>query len=137
MTTKTKRDKKMELNRKILKIILNVWSVITMMLFVVDFFSGGRYDSSTSAIGVIYLALLGIYVGEKEYIRWSNHFVSKYIGESFVVVWTALMIMFAVMAPFSEGKYHVPTEFAIIYTSIIGIFAVTRHSKGLKGSKNG
>lgn len=135
MNKKQTLEAKNNFNRWIFKWILNIWSVITMGLFILDFFSGNRFDSAASSVGIIYIAMLGIYVSEKEYIRWSNHFISKFIGESFVIVWTSLMIMFTILAPLSEGKYTVPQEFAIVYTSIIGVFAITRHSKTMKYKK--
>lgn len=127
---------KIKVQRRILKTILNLWAIITLGLFILDFFSGNRYDSLASSVGVIYLAILGIYVSEKEYIRWHNHFISKFLGESFVVVWTAVMIMFVITAPLSEGRYTVPEEFAVVYASIIGVFAITRHSKIMKSKNN-
>lgn len=126
---------KKRLNRWVLKWLLNIWSVITMGLFILDFFSGNRFDSTASTIGIIYIAILGIYVSEKEYIRWNNKFASKFIGEGFIIAWTILMVMFTVLAPLSEGKYIVPPEFAIVYTSIIGVFAITRQSKAMKYNK--
>ena len=124
--------KKATINRRILKLILNFWTIVTIGLLVLDFFSGNKYNSSVSAIGAIYLAMLGIYVSEKEFIRWKTKFSSKFIGESFVGVWTAIMAMFVIAAPLSNGAFSVPTEFPVIYTSVIGVFAITQHSKSLK-----
>ena len=122
-------------NRLILKVILNLWSIITITMFMVDFISGNRYDTSTSSVGVIYLIILGIYVSDKEYSRWKNNFVSRFLGESFVVAWTIMMVMFVVLAPLSDGYFKIPADFAFIYTSVIGTFAITMHSKALKQSK--
>jgi hypothetical protein len=125
-------EKKMLLNRRILKLILNFWTILTITLFTVDFFSGNRFDSSAGVVGIIYMAILGIYAGEKEYVRWKTKFVSYFIGEAFVILWTIIMAIFVVLAPLSAGAYKLPAEFAIVYTSTIGIFAITRHSKSLK-----
>jgi len=122
MDKSTIQEKKLLANRWILKMILNLWTIIAMLLFSLDFLSGNKFDSSASAIGVIYLAILGIYAGEKEYSRWKSKFISNFIGETFVVIWTGLM-------------YKIPPEFAIVYTSVIGVFALTRHSKALKSRK--
>lgn len=43
-----------------LKILLNVWTILTILIFVLDFFSGNKFDSQAGAIGIIYLAILGI-----------------------------------------------------------------------------
>ena len=115
-----------------LKLILNLWTVIAICLFAADFFSGNKYNSSASVIGIIYLALLGIYAGEKEYIRWKTRFVSRFSGEAFVAIWTVLMVTFAIAAPLSQGAFRLPAEFAVVYTSVIGVFAITQHSKNLR-----
>jgi len=115
-----------------LKVILNIWTFVTIILFSIDFFSGNMYDSATSVISVIYLALLGIYVGEKEFIRWKTDFYSKFSGEVFVAVWTTVMVIFVIAAPLSQGFFRVPAEFAVVYTSVVGVFAISQHSKNLK-----
>lgn len=119
-------------HRRILKGILNLWTIITITMFMVDFISGNRYDTSSSAIGVIYLIILGIYVSDKEYSRWQNNFASRFLGEGFVVAWTVMMVLFVVLAPLSDGYFRIPAEFAFIYTSVVGTFAITMHSKALK-----
>ncbi|OGY43370.1 MAG: hypothetical protein A2729_04305 [Candidatus Buchananbacteria bacterium RIFCSPHIGHO2_01_FULL_39_14] len=129
--TPTANSKNPFVHRLILKIILNLWTILTIAIFAADFFSGNKFDSSASAIGIIYLAILSIYASEKEYTRWKNHFISKYLGESFVIVWTIVMAIFAVIAPLSAGQFKIPAEFAIIYTSVIGVYAITQHSKVL------
>ena len=121
--------------RWILKTILNLWTILTVIIFTIDFFSGNKFDSSASAIGMIYLAILAIYAGEKEYTRWKKKFISHYIGEIFVIIWTVIMVIFVVTAPLSQGLYKVPAEFAIVYTSVIGVFAITQRSKALHGRK--
>lgn len=122
-------------HRLILKIILNFWTLAAMIFFLADFFSGNRFDSTASSIGIIYLALLGIYVGEKEYTRWKNKFVSKFLGESFVILWTIIMVIMVIIAPFTQGLFRVPEQFAIIYSSVIGVFAVTQYSKTMRERK--
>lgn len=116
-------------DRLVLKLILNFWTVLTMALFVADFLSGHKFSISATAISIIYLAILGIYTSEKEYARWQNNFKSKFAGESFVIGWTIIMAFFVVASAFFSDIYQVPEEFAAMYTAIIGIFAVSYHSK--------
>ena len=127
-----KKEKTRATDRWILKIILNFWTILTMILFIADFASGNKFDSSASTIGIIYLAILGIYVSEKEYIRWKSKFESYFLGEGFVVAWTIIMAAFVISAPLSGGRLRLPTEFAIVYTSVIGAFAISQHSKNLR-----
>lgn len=114
-----------------LKLILNIWTFVTICLFTLDFFSGNTFDSSAGIVGVIYMALLSIYAGQKELIRWQTDFSSRFIGESFIGIWTALMVIFALTAPFSNGMFKLPEEFAVVYTTVVGIYAITQYSKNL------
>lgn len=123
------------LDRLVLKRILNFWTILTMALFLADYFSSHRFDISASSIGVIYLAILGIYTSEKEYVRWRYKFQSKFVGEWFVVAWTIIMAIFVILTPFSNGYYKVPEEFAVMYTAIIGVFAISHHSKNIHTRK--
>jgi ABC-type Mn2+/Zn2+ transport system permease subunit len=129
--------KKAELDqqRVVLKVILNFWTFVTMVLFVLDFFSGNQYNSTSSAIGLIYLSVLGIYASEKEYVRWKNKFASQFFGEFFIVTWTTIMLIFVATAPFSNGNLRVPGEFVVVYTSVVGVFAITQYSKKLRNLK--
>ena len=130
------KDKENSLfDRVVLKRILNFWTVLAMAFFLADFFSGHRFDVSASSIGVIYLAILGIYTSEKEYVRWRYKFQSKFTGEGFVIAWTVIMALFVILAPLSHGNYKVPEEFAVMYTAIIGVFAVSHHSKRIRQRK--
>ena len=127
-----KKEKILIRHRLILKVILNFWTLFTILLFGIDFFSGNKIDTSASAIGIIYMAILGIYASEKEYSRWKTRFNSHFFGESFIVIWTIAMVIFVVCAFISPGSYKIPTEFSIVYTSVIGVFAITQHSKTLR-----
>lgn len=114
-----------------LKILLNIWTILTILTFLLDFFSGHKFNSQAGAIGIIYLAILGIYAGDKEYTRWNENFISHFLGETFIVAWTALMIMFVMIAPLSQGLLKVPAEFALVYTGVVGVFVITQRSKSL------
>jgi len=129
------KDQKNLADRWVLKIILNLWTFLTMALFTVDFLSGNKFDSSASVIGIIYLAILGIYVSEKEYIRWRSKFISYFIGEGFIIAWTVIMVIFVIGAPLSFGRLHLPAEFAMVYTSVVGAYAISQHSKNLYRQK--
>lgn len=135
MKKKQNLFEKTKFDRWILKILLNFWSVIALILFIADFASQNLLDSAASAVGVIYVAILGIYVSEKEYVRWKDSYKSNYLGESFVVLWTIVMALFVILAPVSGGYYRIPEEFALVYTSIIGIFAISRQSRNLRVNK--
>ena len=130
-----KKKENIFFDRFVLKVILNFWTVLTMALFVADFLSGHHFSVSATAISIIYLAILGIYTSEKEYARWRDNFQSKFVGEGFVIGWTIIMAFFVILAALFSDIYKVPEEFAAMYTAIIGVFAVSYHSKRIHKRK--
>jgi len=132
---KGKKKENIFFDRLVLKVILNFWTVLTMAFFMLDFFSSHEFDIASSAISIIYMAILGIYTSEKEYERWKNRFTSQFAGEGFVIAWTIIMAIFVIMAPFSDGLYKIPEESAVMYTVVIGVFAVSNHSKRIHNRK--
>ncbi len=114
---------------RVWQILTNLWTFATMGFFVVNFFSGDRYSTSSTAIAIIYTAILGIYASAKEFDRWQNSHSGKRLGELFVVLWTALMLFFIITATISYGKYRIPSEFSATYIAVLSIFALTQKSK--------
>ena len=105
-----------------------------MGLFVVDFFSYHTYDVATSSAAVIYIGVLTIYVGSKEYYRWKipSKFQSKYTGEVFIFVWTIVMMTFVIFAFMANGLFKIPSEFMATYIYILGVYAVSQQSKSFR-----
>jgi tellurite resistance protein TehA-like permease len=116
---------------KTLRILTNFWSLAAITLFVLDFIQKGRIEALSSTIGVLYLLILGYYTGTKEFCRWQDYHDSKHhIGELFVGVWTLLVVGLMVFS-FINPSYHVSGALIALYTTIVGIFALTQHSKTL------
>ena len=119
------------------KMLTNIWTIITILLFCLDFLSGNKIDSSAAAVGIIYIAILGLYVTSKEFERWQTKgYPSQYFGEIYVIFWTIIMLIFAVGAATSNGLFTMPGEFVITYISVLGILAVTHRSKQMHQKKH-
>ncbi|MBU1131422.1 hypothetical protein KJ840_04785 [Patescibacteria group bacterium] len=120
--------------RSFWKNLSNLWGIIAMGFFIIDFFSYHRYSVGTSAVSVIYIGVLGLYVTSKEYYRWKSKekFESKYFGEIYVVIWTIIMLTFVMVAFISNGLMKIPGEFVTTYISALGIFAISQQSKNFK-----
>jgi small-conductance mechanosensitive channel len=114
-----------------LRILTNIWTFVALFLFSIDFFSGNKYNSQASAVAVIYLAILALYAGTKEFDRWYHYHKSLHIGEYFVVIWTALVLIMVMLAPFSKGAYKLPGELVATYIAVVGILILTQRSKAL------
>ncbi|MFH1598331.1 MAG: hypothetical protein ABIB97_04690 [Patescibacteria group bacterium] len=120
----------MEYEGKIWRILTNTWTVVAIILFTFDFASANRYDSSMGAVAAIYIAILSIYVGTKEFERWQSHYSDNYYGEIYVIIWTIFVLIASTTAPFTK-MFQVPTELVIVYTVVLSIFALSRRSKTL------
>ena len=105
-----------------------------MGLFIIDFFSFHRYDIGVSAVAVIYIGVLGLYVTSKEFYRWKGKekFISKYRGEIYIILWTIIMVIFVISAFITNGLFKIPNEFIATYISTLGIFAISQQSKSFK-----
>jgi len=104
---------------------------IEIVLFVISFLSGSFYESLANISGVIYLALLSIYVGTKEFNRWHNYHKSIHYGELSIIFWTILVIWLMVLNIIHKGRFHFPNELVALYIAVLGIFAITQESKAL------
>jgi uncharacterized membrane protein len=124
------------LNQKTWKVLTNIWSFIAMAFFTLDFFSkSDNYGNISMTVAIIYTAILGIYVGTKEYDRWQNSHDSKRLGELFIVFWTILIFFFLIMSTLSGGKYKIPSELSATYIAVLSIFAITQKSKQMHEEK--
>jgi len=113
------------------KRLADFWALFTLTLFTLDFFTRHQFKASATAIAVIYVAILGTFAGQKEYFRWKNKYISKFFGEGFVILWTAVLAILIVIA-FINQSYDLPDEMAIVYISVLTFFFVTWKSKTLK-----
>lgn len=108
-----------------------------MGFFLFDFFTEDKYSGYAAAVSIIYITILGIYAGTKEFDRWQNSHHSKRRGEWFIIFWTMIIIFFIVTAIVSGGKYRIPSEFTATYIALLSIFALTQRSKFLHNKKEG
>jgi len=117
--------------RKFWKTLLNAWTLIIILTLALDFFSRNLYNEASGITSTIYIAILGIYVADKEFERWTDkgRFISKYFGEIFIAIWTVLMIFFLIISLISQQEYHLTNAMVGTYISVLGIFAITQRSK--------
>jgi len=115
------------------KILSNFWGSLTAIFFLLTFFKIYDLSHVLADITIIYLSILSIFAGVKEFNRWKNgKFLSNYHGEVFVIIWTFLIFTFIIFSAYDETNYKMSTEFTATYLSVLGIFAISRKSKNLK-----
>jgi hypothetical protein len=117
------------------RVLAGFWALFSMVLFIVEFLFFDKSDAVPNTASIIYVTILSIYAGTKEFHRWSRkEFTSQYWGEIFVVCWTIFMIGMIVYSltltkPLPEGLIGT-------YVAILTIFALTRRSKALYHRKH-
>ena len=114
------------------KILTNFWGFVTAIVFLATFFNVWDLSHLLTDITIIYLSILSIFAGVKEYSRWkSKNFLSKYNGEIFVLAWTILMMLFIIITAYNQS-YKLYSQFTATYLSVLGIFAISLKSKNLR-----
>lgn len=126
------KTKKPTVEMRFWKALVNFWSVITAVVFLTTFFKVYDLSNILSSVSIIYITILSIFTGIKEFSRWRSQkkFLSRYNGEIFIVAWTLIMVIFMfVAAIYPEHKIY--GQFTATYLSVLGIFGVSLKSKTL------
>jgi hypothetical protein len=87
-------------------------------------------------LSAIYVAVLAIYVSDKEFERWQNLHSSKHPGEWFVLGWSLLIISLLIAEFVTNNGYRVPDLVVYVYITVLGVLAITRKSKVLYEKKS-
>ena len=113
------------------RFLTNIWTCVAIIIYILDFASNNLYDASAAAVSAIYIAVLSIYVGTKEFERWQAHYARNYYGEVYIIIWTIFMMVACFSATLSQGDFRIPPGLVVVYTVILSIFAISRRSKSL------
>lgn len=123
-------------NEKIWRVLTNLWTVIFMAFLIADFFAKNKYEYLTAPFSVIYVGILGLYVGTKEFDRWYEMHDSRHPGEVFVIAWTVVILGLLGLSVFmNHGGYSVSSEAIADYIMVLSVFALTQKSKTLHDQK--
>ena len=113
----------------------NIWSLLCYAAIIYDFLHDHALGDLLPSILVIYVALLTIYAGAKEFERWFEVYDSRHPGEFFVIGWTILMVGIIVTKILLHKFYPIPGEVIATYIAVLSIMAITEKSKRLKFRK--
>ncbi len=111
--------------------LLNLWSLVVYTAVIFNFIRNGAYDQQMDTLLVIYIALLAIYAGDKEFERWHDKHQSRHPGEVFVLIWTVLMIGLAVCQFIFDKPSGLTSDVVAAYIAVLSVLAVTRRSRTL------
>ncbi len=107
-----------------------------MAFLLFDFFSKNSYDGLTTPFSAVYIGVLSLYVGTKEFDRWYElHDKGRHPGELFVLGWTGIMVILFI-ASFVKGPgYKISPDATAVYIMVLSVFALTQKSKQLYRQK--
>ena len=122
-------------DEKIWRIITNFWTALFIVFLIANFFSLDKYEYLIAPFSVVYIGVLSLYVGTKEFDRWYELHEGRHPGEIFVIVWTVVIVgLFALSFSFGSG-HRVSSEVVADYIMVLSIFALTQKSKRLHKEK--
>lgn len=116
--------------------LLNFWSIVLYILIFYDFIENNALADYLAPFAAIYIAILAIYVSDKEFERWNrlNH-NGRHPGELFIAAWTVLIFFLIISAFILSKPYKLPTEITSTYIAALSILAITQKSKSLYRKK--
>jgi uncharacterized membrane protein YoaK (UPF0700 family) len=123
-------------SEKLWRWLTNFWTLVFMVLLVVNFFTGNKYDFLIAPFSVIYVGILGLYVGTKEFDRWYDLHESRHPGELFVIAWTVVIFALLILSIALQDGHKVSSEAIAVYIMVLSVFALTQKSKKLHQHKH-
>jgi uncharacterized membrane protein len=122
-------------DERIWRVITNFWTLIFIAFVIADFISRNAYDFLVAPMSVIYIGILTLYVGTKEFDRWYEIHNSRHPGEIFVLLWTVAIFSLMLFSFIDGGTRKVSSEVIAVYIMVLSVFALTQKSKSLHREK--
>lgn len=110
-----------------------IWGTLYLVLITLDFFFANKYEYILGSFGVLYIAVVSIFVGSKEFDRWHNTHPGKRHGEFFVIAFSFLLVVFFISSFFLGPEYKVGTDVIATYIAILSVYVLSQKSKELYG----
>ncbi|MCF7795185.1 hypothetical protein K9M50_02400 [Patescibacteria group bacterium] len=111
--------------------IINFWTIVFMIFIVYDFINNNQLIEIMGSLAAIYIGVLAIYVGNKEFERWYDIHRSKHPGEIYVIIWTLLVFGIIVLDVVLQKEYKLPSGVVSSYLAVMTILVITNKSKSL------
>lgn len=122
-------------DERIWRSLTNFWTIIFIVFLVINFFEKNILDFLIAPFSVIYIGILGLYVGTKEFDRWYDIHESRHPGELFVLAWTVVIFGLLILSAILQNGYSVSSEAIAVYIMVLSVFALTQKSKRLHERK--
>lgn len=114
---------------RIWRVLSYVWTVAFIVFLAFNFLNKDIYEGFVGPFSIVYIGILGFYVGTKEFSRWCKLHHSRHPGEIFVIAWTVLILAFFILPFFLGPEYKTSSETVTDYIVVLSVFALTQQSK--------
>lgn len=109
--------------------LTNFWSFVFFTAVIFDFLTNNGLHDILDTLAFIYIGILAVYSGHKEFERWHHQHESQHPGEMFVIFWTAMIIVLVLLDAILKKPYHLPSSVISAYIAVLSILAITERSK--------
>ncbi len=116
-------------NFNFLRKLINFWTVFYFSVIIYDFLFTLQISNLLDITSAVYIGVLAIYVGDKEFERWYNKHQSRHPGEVFVVLWTVLIFFLIFFGAVLKNNHFLPSSIVSSYIAVLTILVITRKSK--------
>jgi uncharacterized protein YacL len=116
--------------------LINFWTLFFFVIIIYDFIYGPLLGSIINTFSTIYISVLAIYVGNKEFERWYDKHQGKHPGEIFVFLWTFIIFLLIISSLIIKPNYQIPNPVISSYIAVLTILVITNKSKQVYISKN-
>ncbi len=122
-------------DEKIWRILTNIWTIVFVGFLIANFFLMNHLEYLVLPFSVVYIGVLGLYTGTKEFNRWYEMHDGRHPGELFVILWTTVIFFLFVASFFLGQDYKLSSEVIADYIMVLSVFALTQNSKRLYKKK--
>ena len=116
-------------DERIWRLLTNFWTLVFLGFIIINFFLLGKYNILMPPLSALYVGVLTLYVGTKEFDRWYEFHDSRHPGEIFVAIWSVIVLALFFYSFWSGAAYSIPAEVIADYIAVLSIFALTQKSK--------
>ena len=116
-------------DEKVWRLVTDLWTIVFLIFIAINFATANRYEYLVGPFAAIYVGILTLYIGTKEFDRWHQTHVGRHPGEIFVYAWTVIIFGLFIASMFLGGNYKIPPEIVASYIAVLSIFAFTEKSK--------
>lgn len=118
-------------------IITSFWTIFYFVFVILNFYFKNAYEFMSGSFGTLYIGILSIYVGSKEFDRWYEIHRARRHGEMFMVAFSILLFFCVVGSAVLGKSYMLPSDVFATYIATLSIFVITQKSKELYEKKHG